>query len=393
MPRPEFSKCSGSIKESFIMGLVEVASKPGMISFATGLPDNNLLDPCALRDAMADVLDNDGPAALQYGPTSGYYGLKERVAERCRRVLGVDAQAEDVFFTNGSQECFDQLGRMFLNRGDIMAVENPGYLGAIQSFTAYGPCLHGVDVDEHGPDMAMLESSVEDGAKLFYSIPNFQNPTGASYSESARREVASIIDGSSCLMIEDDAYGELSYDGSRRTVMKSLADDTTVLTGSFSKTISPGMRVGWMVVPEWMREHVNRSMEAASLQSNTFCQRVIDRFLEMNDYDRYLSHVRRGYREKRDIFMDAMDDLLPDTVTWNVPEGGMFVWLRTPPGTRAMRLHELCLERGLVIMPGEPFHTHGGENAIRLNFATPDEDAILKGMHILGDVCRDLYGA
>lgn len=392
MPRPELSNACHGIKESFIMGLVEVASRPGMVSFATGLPDNSLLDPDALAEAVRHVLSHDGSDSLQYGPTSGFYPLRERIAERCRDVLGVDASAEDVFLTNGSQECFDQLGRMFLNRGDIMAVENPGYLGAIQSFTAYGPVLDRVDMDDEGPDMRMLSDSISRGAKMFYSIPNFQNPTGASYSENRRREVASMIDGTSCLLIEDDAYGELSYDGSRGTVMKSLAPENTVLTGSFSKTISPGMRVGWMVVPEWMRVHTCRSLEASSLQSNTFCQRVIHRFLETNDYEGFLTRVRKGYKEKRDIFIDAMEDNLPDSVSWNVPDGGMFVWLKTPVGTKAMDLHELCVERGLVIMPGEPFHTSGGANTIRLNFATPDEDGIQRGMRILGDACRDLYG-
>lgn len=392
MSHPEFSESCKGIKESFIMGLVEVASRPGMISFATGLPDNDLLNPPALSEAMGKVLSREGPSALQYGPTSGHPELRERIAERCRS-MGVDASKEDVFITNGSQECFDQIGRMFLNRGDRMVVENPGYLGAIQSFTAYGPVLDHVDMVEGGPDTEMLRDAISRGSKLFYSIPNFQNPTGATYSESKRREVAGIIDGSSCLMIEDDAYGELSYDGKRGTVMKSLAHDSTILTGSFSKTISPGMRVGWMVVPEWMRGQVNRSLEAASLQSNTFCQRVICRFLEDNDYDEYLAHVRKGYLAKRDMFLKSMAENLPETVSWNTPDGGMFVWLRTPEGTSAMELHRLCIERGLVVMPGEPFHTCGGSNTIRLNFATPDEAGIDKGMRILGDACRELYGS
>lgn len=392
MAHPMFSDAAEGTMDSFIMSLVDVAARPGMLSFATGLPDNHMLDPKAVSEAVMDVLSEDSSDALQYGSTVGFTPLRERIAERCRRVLHVSAEVDDIFITNGSQECFDLIGRMFLNRGDRMAVENPGYLGALQAFSSYGPVMDPVNIGPDGPDCKELATSVSAGAKLFYSIPNHQNPTGSTYGEGCRKEVASLIDGSDCLLIEDDAYGELGFEGTRRSVMKSMAYDNTVLTGSFSKTISPGMRVGWMVAPEWMHARATRSMEAASLQSNTFCQRVIDRFLANNDYDAYLERVRAGYRQKRDLFLDAMEDDMPDSVSWNHPDGGMFVWLRTPAGTDAMKLHTLCIERGLVVMPGQPFHVRGGGNTIRLNYATPDEDAISKGMRILGQACRDLYG-
>ena len=147
-----------------------------------------------------------------------------------------------------------------------------------------------------------------------------------------------------------------------------------------------------MVVPDWMVAKAGRSLEACCLQSNTFCQRVIDRFLQDNDYDAYLQGLRRGYARKKKVFLDAMEDNLPDTVSWNDPDGGMFVWLRTPEGTDAMRLYERLLEGKLVVMPGKPFHVRGGANTIRLNFATPTDEQIAAGMKVLGDACRELYG-
>lgn len=216
--RPSFSEAAEGTMPSYIMKLVEVAERPGMISFATGLPDNSYFDTAALKESAERVLGGEGASsALQYGATAGYRPLGEKIAERCRSELGFDASADDVFMTNGSQECFDQLGRMFLNRGDMMAVENPRYLGALQSFSSYGPDFRGIGMSDGGPDEDTLSEAVGEGAKLFYSIPNFQNPSGRSYSISARRAVSDIISGSGCLLVEDDAYGELGFAGRPRT--------------------------------------------------------------------------------------------------------------------------------------------------------------------------------
>ena len=386
-----FSRSAESTMDSFIMSLVDVAAKPGMIAFATGLPDNSLFDIPAMRKAIDDVMAEEPYGALQYDTATGYIPLRKRIAERCRRELGFDTSWENVLMTSGSQVCFDLMGKMFLEHGDVMAVENPGYLGAIQSYSAYSPDFRGIDIGPGGVDLDQLSKAVSDGARLFYSIPNHQNPSGASYSEDVRKGVAEIVDDSGCMLIEDDAYGELGYDGRVGRTMKSMIPEDTVLTGSFSKTISPGMRVGWMVVPDWMVAKAGRSLEACCLQSNTFCQRVIDRFLQDNDYDAYLQGLRRGYARKKKVFLDAMEDNLPDTVSWNDPDGGMFVWLRTPEGTDAMRLYERLLEGKLVVMPGKPFHVRGGANTIRLNFATPTDEQIAAGMKVLGDACRELY--
>ena len=388
-----FAKLASGTMDSFIMSLVDVAARPGMISFSTGLPDNSLFDIEGLAKASDEVLREMRGDALQYDSATGYIPLRKRIAERCRKELGFDATYEDVIMTNGSQECFDLLARLFLDPGDRMAVENPGYLGAIQSFSAYAPEFIGIDVGPEGADADQLARAVESGAKLFYSIPNHQNPSGNSYSESVRRSVADIVRGSRCLLIEDDAYGELGYAGRAGRTMKSMAPEDTVLTGSFSKTISPGMRIGWMVVPEWMRAQAGRSLEAMSLQSGTLCQKIVDRFLQEHDYDEYLRGLRRSYSKKKDFFLDIMEDELPDCMEWNNPKGGMFVWLTSPEGTDAMRIFNAALDRKLVVMPGKPFHVRGGENTLRLNFATPTEDQIRAGMKALGDACRDVLGS
>jgi len=388
---PEFSQRTKDTMDSFIMSLVEVAAKPGMISFATGLPDNNLLPTELIEEAARSVLEEGSAATLQYDMPTGYIPLREYIAKRCKKELGFDVDYKQVIMTNGSQECFDLLGKLFLDRGDRMIVENPGYLGALQSYSAYGPEFIGIDVGECGADIGQLEAALDRSPKLFYSIPNHQNPSGISYSAGNRRAVADCIKDSGCLLIEDDAYGELGYGGRVGPTMKSMIPEDTVLTGSFSKTIAPGMRIGWMVIPEWMNNDAGKGIEASSLQSNTFCQKLVYRFLEDNDYDSFLADLRKSYKAKKEFFMDAMADNVPDTLRWNNPEGGMFVWLRTPDGTDAMKFFDRLIENKLVTMPGRPFHVNGGENTIRLNFATPTEGQILEGTKILGRVCREMY--
>lgn len=387
MGNPEFSKQSKNTMDSLIMSLVEVAARPGMISFATGLPDNSLFDVKGLRAAVDSVLDCNGDCALQYDSPTGYVPLREWIAERCSTVLGFDTKASNVIMTNGSQECFDQIGRLFLDPGDGLVVENPGYLGALQSFSSYSPRFLPVDVSPEGVDLDQLGDALSQDPKLFYSVPNHQNPSGNSYSDSTRRSVASMIRDSGCLLLEDDAYGELGYGGRVGPAMKSMSPDDVVLTGSFSKIISPGMRVGWMVVPDWMAPMASKSVEASALQSGTFSQKVIHRYLCDNDYDSYLDTLRKAYEEKKCFFLSVMREMLPDTVTWNDPDGGMFVWLKAPEGYDSMRIFRGCLDAGLVVMPGGPFHIRGGGNTIRLNFATPTREQIVSGMSILADVC------
>jgi len=365
--------------ESYIMKLISVANEPGMISFATGLPDRRLFDSNGIAVAAEEVLC--GPRvndALQYGVTEGLHSLRMKIARRCEKELGFTAKAENIFITNGSQECFDLLGKLFLDKGDRIIVENPGYLGALQSFSVYGPEFVGVDLNDDGPDMIQMEDAIAKDPKLCYAIPDYQNPSGVCYSDESRKRIADIMDNTDCVMIEDDAYGELGFKGRARRTIRSM-NEKVVMTGSFSKIISPGMRVGWMIVPDELVPYVKRSMEASCLHANTFSQAVMDRFLENNDLSRYLIPIRKEYRRKCGLMLDLLADHIHGG-RWNRPEGGMFIWFRTPKGTDAMRFFDAALKEKAVIMPGKPFHVRGGENTIRLNFATASDEEMKEGM-------------
>jgi 2-aminoadipate transaminase len=387
-----FSKRTGDIIDSFIMKLISVSREEGMISFATGLPDKRLFDTEGMAKAAAGVFEDIGSArdALQYSITQGILPLRKKIAARCRKEMGFSASEDNIFIINGSQECFDLIGKMFIDRGDRMVTDDPGYLGALQSFSLYGPDMIGVRMNEDGPETAQLRDALKKDPKLYYSIPNHQNPSGFSYSSEKRKEVAELISSSECIMVEDDAYGELGYDGRIGPPVRSMAGNV-ILTGSFSKIISPGMRIGWMIVPDEMIDIAMKCVESSALHANSFSQNVMDRYLENTDMDAYLRRIRKEYKRKGRLMLDLLDDHLPPGPEWNTPDGGMFIWLRTKEGTDAMKLYESALRKKLVVMPGRPFHINGGMNTIRLNFATAGDEEIKEGVARLASAYEGLF--
>jgi len=236
-----FSRRTEDVIDSFIMKLISVSKEPGMISFATGLPDKRLFDTEGIAKAAASVLEDKENVkdVLQYGTIKGILPLRKKIAARCKG-SGFTVSEENVFIVNGSQECFDMAGKMFIDKGDEMAADDPCYLGALQSFSLYGPKMTGVPMEDDGPDIRKLEDVLKGNPKLYYGIPNHQNPSGISYSVEKRKETAELLSSSDCVMLEDDAYGELGYEGRVGPSIRSMADNV-ILTGSFSKIISPGM--------------------------------------------------------------------------------------------------------------------------------------------------------
>ncbi|MDR2866157.1 MAG: PLP-dependent aminotransferase family protein [Methanomassiliicoccaceae archaeon] len=378
--------------ESYIMKLIAVSKEKGMISFATGLPDNRLLDTDGMAKAAAKVFEDADEArdAMQYSVTKGMPALRRKIAARCRTEMNFNVSEENVFVINGSQECFDLIGKMILDKGDVMAVDNPGYLGALQSFSLYGPEFKGIEMSDGGPDTEQLRNVLKGRPKLYYSIPNHQNPSGFSYSAEKRKEVAELISSSDCIMAEDDAYGELGFEGRIGPPVRSMTGNV-ILTGSYSKTISPGMRVGWMIVPDDMIEMTMKCIESSLLHANTFSQAVMNKYLEMFDLDAHLRRIRKEYKRKCGLMLDLLDDHLPSELIWNRPNGGMFIWLRTKEGTDAMKLYDSALKNKLVVMPGRPFHIDGGMNTIRLNYATADDEDIKEGVGRLAKAYEGLF--
>ena len=377
--------------KSFIMELISICQDPGIISFASGLPDIDLIPMETICKATCDLLSTeDGRTALQYNITEGYPPLREFIAQRYKRRLDLDVDPENMIMVNGSQQCFDLMGKVMLDPGSPMIIERPGYLGAVQSFCLFEPSFHFVDLHEDGPDVSALEALVrEREPRLFYSVPNSQNPMGVTYSAQSREEVASIVDGSGTVVLEDDAYGELSFDAPPPAPLASLAPDNVVLSGSFSKVFSPGMRTGWMVGPEEVMKRIITAKEALDLHSNYLSQRIIYQWLKDNDIDDQIERINREYRKKRDLMLRLLDETMPEGVSHTHPKGGLFIWITLPRGS-TMELFRRALEMKVAIMPGPPFYAGGGgELGARLNFSTSSREEIEEGVAKLSEVTRE----
>ncbi len=385
-----FARRMAAVPPSFLGTLFAVSADPEVISFAGGLPSPEVLDADGIARAAAEVLGEAGPAALQYSTTDGYLPLREFIAARYRRRVGLDVTAENIQIVNGSQQCLDLAAKCLVDPGDTVVVEAPGYLGAIEAFSLYEPRLAAVPVDERGPDLAALERVVAGSRpKFFYAIPNSQNPSGLTYPDEARRGVAELLDGSGTLLYEDDAFGELFFDGRPRRPIGAALPGQAVLSGSFSKVLAPGMRCGWIVAPEPFLRQFNVAKQAADLHSNHLCQLVLMRWLETHDLDVQCRRVARVYEANCRLLSEALDDQVPGLVHTR-PEGGMFMLARLPPGVSSLALFEEGVRRGVAVMPGRPFYLEGGDDVIRLNFSNVDGERIAEGVERLARALRAL---
>lgn len=371
---------------SFIREILKTTERSEVISFAGGLPNPSLFAVEALATAAQDVMADAGRAALQYSTTEGYLPLREFIAERYRQRLGFSVDPDEILITNGSQQCLDLIGKVFLNPGDPVLIERPGYLGAIQAFSLYEPAFRPVPLLDDGPDIGYLEAMQEEApARLFYGVPNAQNPSGITYSEEKRRAVAAALAGTGTIFVEDDAYGELRFDGRRLPPIRRYLDDATIITGSFSKIVTPGLRIGWVAAPGEILDQITVAKQASDLHSNTLAQRIIARYLETNDIDAHIERITRVYRAHRDLMIAAIEEEFPEGVRYTRPDGGMFLWVTLPEGCSTMRLLEIALQENVAFVPGRAFYVDGGgDTAMRLNFSNASEEGIVEGIRRLG---------
>jgi 2-aminoadipate transaminase len=363
---------------------LKVTEDPNIISFAGGLPSPKSFPVKEVEEAVTKVLGTRGEEALQYSTTEGYRPLREYIAQRYLK-KGLKVDAEEILITNGSQQGIDLTGKVFLNKGDRVLFENPTYLTAIQSFGLLDAEFKSVTLLEDGVDTdALIKVLDEDDIKLFYSVTNFQNPTGITYSREKREKVAEILRDRDTVFLEDNPYGEIRFLGEDLPPVKSYLEEG-ILLGSFSKIVSPGMRLGWIVAPEDVMEKLVIAKQASDLHSNYFTQRVIYQYLTDNDVDKHIEKIREMYRNQRNLMVEMIAEHFPDGVDYTKPEGGMFLWITLPEGLSSLELFDLAIRENVAFVPGKAFFCEGdGDNTLRLNFSNSSEEKIEEGMGRLG---------
>lgn len=378
------------LQKSFIREILKVTENPDVISFAGGLPNPAFFPAQEIAQATQKVLQQDGPNVLQYSTTEGYPPLRQFIANRYRQRFGFEVSPAEILITNGSQQGLDLIGKLFINSGDSLLIESPGYLGAIQAFSFYQPQFHNIPLLADGPEIQALEQAfIEHRPKLFYAVPNFQNPSGLTYSLPKRRQVAALLNRHNVLFIEDDPYGELRFAGEHLPSLKNYSDNV-VLLGSFSKVVSPGIRLGWICANSEIMEKLIIAKQAADLHSNTLSQRVVYQYLADNDLDSHLATIKQAYKQQRNLMVEMMEECFPPEVSFTRPDGGMFVWVTLPAGMSSMQLFEKATQLNVVFVPGHPFHLNGkGDNTLRLNFSNSDAGKIEAGITRLAQAMKE----
>jgi len=382
-----FAGRMGSVQKSFIREILKVTENPQVISFAGGLPNPKLFPVKEIGEATIKVLDESGGSVLQYSTTEGFPPLRQYLAGRYLKNRGLTVDPDEILITHGSQQGLDLIGKVFLDQGDGMAIERPGYLGAIQAFSMFQPQFHSVPLLDDGVDTAVLAATLRaNRSKLFYGVPNFQNPSGITYSGQNRMDVADLLKQHDTLFVEDDPYGELRFIGKDLPSLKTYLGDRAILLGSFSKIVAPGMRLGWICAAREIMEKIIVAKQASDLHSSFFAQRVIYQYLTDNDIDSHITRIREAYKRQREAMVSAIEHHFPDGVKYTKPEGGMFLWVTLPEGISSLDLFELAARENVAFVPGAPFYVDGGgADTLRLNYSCSDEATIEEGIGRLGE--------
>ena len=386
------------MKSSAIRELLKLTQNPEVISFAGGLPASDFFPIERFEEACRKVLEKNAPAALQYGETEGYGPLRDMIARHTSR-YGIKAQTENVLITTGSQQALDLIGKLLINLGDRILVEAPTYLGALQAFSAYGAEYLSVPCDEDGLRIDLLEAPLRAGPKFMYVLPNFQNPGGTTLAEDRRRTLVLLADRYGIPIVEDDPYGQLRYEGEHLPSLVVLDRENVprdsgytlgnvIYLSTFSKTLAPGLRLGWIVAPPEVIAKLAQLKQGTDLHTSTFAQVVAYEVARDNFLDEHVKRLRVVYRERRDVMLETLAQTFPAEVTWTRPKGGLFLWVTLAKGMDANELFKEALKQNVAFVPGDSFFAPDGlgeesNRHLRLNFSHARPEEIREGIRRL----------
>jgi 2-aminoadipate transaminase len=379
----QFSQRAEQLQSSAIREILKITVRPEVISFAGGLPSPETFPVERMRAAHDAVLSSQGKVALQYGTSDGYAPLREWIADSLSQD-GAKILPDQVLMVSGSQQALDLLGKVLIDEGSKVLVETPSYLGALQAFSVYRPEFVSVPTDEGG----LLPESiapVAQGARLLYALPNFQNPTGRSLSIERRAALVETCARLGLPLIEDDPYGALSYRGEPLPKLLTMNPNGVVYMGSFSKVLTPGIRLGYVVAPQALTRKLEQAKQAADLHTAQLTQMVVYEVIKDGFLKEHIPTIRKLYADQCQVMLDALTEFFPSSVTWTRPEGGMFIWVTLPSHIDSMKLLDEAIAQNIAFVPGGPFYANKPErNTFRLSFVTVPPEKIRDGVARLG---------
>jgi 2-aminoadipate transaminase len=396
-----FARRTQMMRSSAMRDLMAVTARPDVISLAGGLPDTTTFAPEALSELMHDLAMRDSAMALQYGPTDGHVEARDCVVE-VMAAEDMRVEADDVLITTGGQQVIDLVCKTLIDPGDVIVAEAPTYPGAVPTFCSYQADVVQIDMDNDGMRMDLLEQALDAlGAegrapKFIYTIPSFQNPAGVTMSLERRRRLVALAAERELLVLEDNPYGLLRFEGAPQPTLRSLDGGAFVIyLGTFSKILSPGLRLGWTVAPRPVLEKMNLGKQAVDLCSSSFTQKFVGQYFRDGRWREYVDSQIAVYRDRRDVMLEALAEHFPAEATWTRPEGGLFVWATLPPYIDTTDLLARALQDNVAFVPGRAAYLdERGGSEMRLNFSGVGDDEIREGIRRIGKVVReqvDLY--
>jgi 2-aminoadipate transaminase len=393
---PRLAARTARMKGSAIRELLKLLEQPDVISFAGGMPAPEFFPLREIEEACRYVIHHDGSQAMQYSATEGYRPLKEYLAASMHK-YGVPAVPDNVLLINGSQQALDLIGRLFLDPDDTVITSRPTYLGAIQAWNAYQARYQTVSLDEDDMVVDEIEQAYRDAVaatgrppKLVYVLPNFNNPAGTTLPLARRQRLAEIATQLDLVVVEDDPYGQLRFEGEDIMPICTLIPERTIYLSTFSKTLAPGFRLGWTVCPEVLLRRFVQAKQGCDLHTSTFVQYVANDICQRGLLKPHVKRLREVYRERRDTMLDALAEFWPAGCSWFRPQGGLFLWAWVPESVNAAEFLETALREKVAYVPGVDFYPNedGGYNAMRLNFSYCPPERIIEGIRRLGTALK-----
>lgn len=388
MTQFKFSKRVPADGTDAVGAILQAAADPKIISFAGGLPAPELFPVKEMKAAVDKVFEEHGQEAMQYGAAKGVTALREVIQQHVKEKENVDSELDNVLVTTGSEQALDLVGKAFVDPGDTVLVEQPTYLCALDVFRSYGANFASVEMDEDGMKMDALEEALKanPNTKLIYTVPNFQNPTGRTMTEERRKQLAKLAEKYDVYVLEDNPYGEIRFAGEHVPAVKAFDKSGHVLyMSTFSKTLAPGFRLGWLVADEDVVNKLTVLKQSADLHTDNLAQFAVAQFFADNDVDAHVKEISALYGKRKDLMLDGIKKYFPEGVTYTDPEGGMFLWVEVPGVDDTVELFKECLEHDVAFVPGDPFFAGEAQpGAFRLNYSNMKEDQIEVGLKRLG---------